>query len=73
MSEIVCPNCGVDDHLSGERDGELIRITCSDCDLVWDRISALMPSICHFRIRVFRLYHPSARRRMLMSVVPQRG
>ena len=37
VSEIVCPYCGVDDHLSGERHGELIRITCSDCDLVWDR------------------------------------
>jgi len=30
MSEaIVCPNCGLDDHLSGEHRGDLIRITCS--------------------------------------------
>ena len=35
--ELVCPNCGLDDHLSGEPRGELIRITCSACELVWDR------------------------------------
>ncbi|MGI8793739.1 MAG: hypothetical protein ACR2H3_11275 [Acidimicrobiales bacterium] len=35
--EIVCPNCGKDDHLRGEPQGKLIRITCSECALVWDR------------------------------------
>lgn len=35
--EIVCPSCRTDDHLQGERHGELIRITCSACALVWDR------------------------------------
>ena len=35
--ELVCPNCHKDDFLAGERDGEIIRITCSACDLVWDR------------------------------------
>lgn len=35
--ELVCPSCGNDDHLSGERNGEVIHITCSACDLAWDR------------------------------------
>jgi ribosomal protein L37AE/L43A len=35
--EIVCPNCSSDEHLSGERRGDLIRLTCSACELVWDR------------------------------------
>lgn len=35
--EIVCPSCGLDDHLSGERVGDIIRITCSGCRLEWDR------------------------------------
>lgn len=35
--DIVCPSCGVDEHLRGQRDGRLIRITCSECNLVWDR------------------------------------
>ena len=38
MSEdIVCPNCGRDEHLGGQRLGDVIRITCSACELVWDR------------------------------------
>lgn len=36
-NDILCPNCGVDDHLRGERRGELIHITCAACDLEWDR------------------------------------
>lgn len=35
--DIACPNCGLDEHLVGERRAELIRITCSTCNLVWDR------------------------------------
>lgn len=35
--ELVCPACGTDEHLAGERDGEVIRVTCSACDLSWDR------------------------------------
>lgn len=35
--ELVCPNCGLDEHLRGEQIGELIRITCSPCGLVWER------------------------------------
>ncbi|MEX0790877.1 MAG: hypothetical protein WD178_08900 [Actinomycetota bacterium] len=37
MSEIYCPKCGSDARLSGQRRGSLIRITCSGCNLVWDR------------------------------------
>lgn len=35
--DIVCPNCARDAHLTGERHGDLIRITCAACNLVWDR------------------------------------
>lgn len=35
--DLTCPNCRKDEHLSGEPNGDLIRITCSACDLVWDR------------------------------------
>lgn len=35
--EVVCPNCHTDGDLRGERQGNLIRITCSGCNLVWDR------------------------------------
>lgn len=35
--DLTCPACGRDDDLSGERDGDLIHITCSACDLTWDR------------------------------------
>lgn len=34
---LTCPSCKTDDHLAGEPHGELIRITCSACDLTWDR------------------------------------
>lgn len=34
---IVCPNCGSDDDLWGEPNGELIRLRCTACNLVWDR------------------------------------
>ncbi|MDY7103997.1 MAG: hypothetical protein S0880_22665 [Actinomycetota bacterium] len=37
MSDIVCPTCGTDEHLSGEPNGELIRLHCAACDLTWDR------------------------------------
>jgi hypothetical protein len=35
--ELTCPTCGTDEHLGGERRGELIHITCAACDLEWDR------------------------------------
>ncbi len=35
--EITCPSCGDDEHLRGERSGDLIRITCDACEIEWDR------------------------------------
>lgn len=35
--EFTCPGCRSDEHLHGERDGDVIRITCKACDLSWDR------------------------------------
>lgn len=35
--DLVCPTCGTDDHLTGERRDELIHLTCSGCGLEWDR------------------------------------
>ncbi len=37
MDDLVCPHCQDDDHLSGQRDGDIIRITCTVCNLTWDR------------------------------------
>jgi predicted RNA-binding Zn-ribbon protein involved in translation (DUF1610 family) len=38
MSELTCPTCGTDEHLSGERrDEQTIHITCAGCGLEWDR------------------------------------
>lgn len=36
-TEILCPACGSDDHISGRPNGELIRLTCSACSISWDR------------------------------------
>ncbi len=38
--EITCPACGTDEHLLGRPEGEIIRITCTACDLTWDRLTA---------------------------------
>ncbi len=36
--DIVCPQCGVDDHLSGEPlDDGLIELTCDSCKVRWTR------------------------------------
>lgn len=37
MDDLVCPHCHNDDHLAGERHGNIIRITCAACNLTWDR------------------------------------
>lgn len=37
MTDLLCPTCRSDEHLAGERCGDLIRITCSACGLTWDR------------------------------------
>jgi RNA polymerase subunit RPABC4/transcription elongation factor Spt4 len=35
--ELICPVCGSDDELRGEREDELIHVTCQRCDVSWDR------------------------------------
>ncbi len=35
--EILCPNCGTDDELRGDRRDDTIVITCGSCGLSWDR------------------------------------
>lgn len=37
MDDLSCPSCETDDHLTGERDEDLIHITCTRCGLRWDR------------------------------------
>lgn len=38
MTEIVCIECGTDDHLSGTpHDDGLIELRCAACDVVWLR------------------------------------
>lgn len=37
MDDLICPNCQTDDHLSGERDGEVIHLCCDECEFTWDR------------------------------------
>ncbi|NNE72246.1 MAG: hypothetical protein HKN26_01125 [Acidimicrobiales bacterium] len=36
-SDLVCANCGEEEQLLGQRDGDIITITCESCGLVWDR------------------------------------
>lgn len=35
--EIACPSCGESEDLAGEREDELIRISCGACDTQWHR------------------------------------
>lgn len=35
--EIRCPSCGEAEDLTGERDDDLITITCGSCDTRWQR------------------------------------
>lgn len=37
MAVIACAHCGEQEELTGERNGEVIEITCGSCGLVWDR------------------------------------
>ena len=37
MTEIVCPTCDTDEHLSGTPKGELIELRCERCGARWDR------------------------------------
>lgn len=46
MIEITCPGCGTDEHLQGNADGDVIHITCTACDLSWDRLTRPHCSLC---------------------------
>lgn len=35
--EIACPSCGEAENLAGERDEQLIKITCQSCQTTWHR------------------------------------
>jgi len=35
--QIVCPSCGEQERLRGERDGELILLACKACGNRWER------------------------------------
>lgn len=35
--DLVCPSCKTDEHLRGSRQGEVIEITCTACQLSWVR------------------------------------
>lgn len=37
MDEILCPGCGSDERLRGERHDGFVRTTCEACELTWDR------------------------------------
>lgn len=37
MDELTCPCCATEEHLSGQRAGDVIHITCTRCGLTWDR------------------------------------
>ena len=37
MTDLICPACGEDTNLDGERCDELIHITCESCGQEWDR------------------------------------
>lgn len=37
VDEIACPSCGETENLDGERQDELIEITCGSCDTLWQR------------------------------------
>lgn len=37
MADIACAQCGEEEQLDGQRNGDVIEITCAICGLVWDR------------------------------------
>lgn len=41
--DLTCPTCRTDEHLSGERHGDVIRIACAACALTWDRDPSAPP------------------------------
>jgi hypothetical protein len=43
---VACPQCGEDEELAGERDGETIILTCGSCGTAWDRDTRLVCLLC---------------------------
>jgi hypothetical protein len=43
-SKIECPKCGETKNLKGERDGQVITITCHTCEHSWVRDPDVCPS-----------------------------
>lgn len=37
MTSVVCPACGEDDRLRGQRTGDVIQVACEACGHSWDR------------------------------------
>lgn len=46
MPTIACPNCGEDEDLTGDRDGDAITLTCGACGVRWDRDTVPVYGLC---------------------------
>jgi Zn ribbon nucleic-acid-binding protein len=46
MPLVVCPRCGEDDDLSGQREGDAIMLRCGACGERWDRETRLLCRLC---------------------------
>jgi hypothetical protein len=46
VAVVACPQCGEDEELTGERDGERIVLSCGSCDATWDRDTRLVCGLC---------------------------
>jgi transposase-like protein len=44
--DLACPRCTTDEHLRGEREGDVIRITCEQCSLSWTRDPSPRCELC---------------------------
>jgi Zn ribbon nucleic-acid-binding protein len=46
MSFVACPRCGETEQLRGERDGDVIRLTCAACGFGWMRDTTKRCRLC---------------------------
>lgn len=56
--EIVCPRCGTDEHLQGQRDGDFVLITCQQCALSWTRDPRPRCEMCGVQDEVLAISTP---------------
>jgi hypothetical protein len=56
--EIVCPQCGTDEHLQGQRDGDVVRVTCQQCALSWTRDPRPRCEMCGVQDEVLAISTP---------------